>query len=131
MKEITETKQLRSFGLLVGGIFAAIGIWPALFHGEDLRLWGVIVGAALLLPAMAFPKMLALPHRGWMGLSEILSWINTRIILGVVFFLLLTPIGIIRRMFGKDPMGAKVKPEENTYRIARQTRPASHMTRQY
>jgi hypothetical protein len=131
MKGNTEIKQLRSFGFIVGGIFTFIGLWSAWFHGTEYRLWALIVGGLLIVPALVFPTALALPHKGWMALSEVLGWINTRIILGVIFFALLTPIGIIRRMLGKDPMGRDLKPETNTYRILRQPRPGSHMTRQY
>jgi hypothetical protein len=131
MNDATEIKQLRSFGLIVGGIFAAIGLWPSLFHGMSYRSWSLVLAGLLILPALAFPKILALPHKGWMALSELLGWINTRIILGVIFFVLLTPIGIIRRLFGKDPMGRRLRPDLDTYRILRQPRPGSHMNRQY
>src|SRR5919198_1413774 len=104
MKSASEAKQLRSFGLLVGGVFAVISLWPMLVHGENARWWTLILALLLIMPALIAPNLLALPHRGWMALSEVLGWINTRIILGAIFFILLTPIGIIRRFLGKDPM---------------------------
>ena len=131
MKHTSETKQLRSFGFTVGGIFAVIGVWPFLLRGTDYRWWALIVAGLLIVPALVLPKSLTLPYRGWMALSEVLGWINTRIILGVIFYGLLTPMGIIRRFLGKDPMGRQLKPELDTYRILRKPRPGSHMTRQY
>ena len=131
MKHSADNKQLRSFGLLVGGVFALIGVWPMVFRGMPPRPWALILAALLIAPALIFPRALTLPHRGWMALSEILGWVNTRIILGVIFYILLTPIGVIRRLLGKDPMGRQLRPELDSYRVLRKPRPGSHMTRQY
>ena len=131
MQKTATTKQLRSFGLTVGGIFAIIGLWPVWFHGSDLRLWAVIIAALLIVPALVLPKTLESPYRGWMAVGQILGWINTRIILGLIFYGLVTPIGLIRRLFDKDPMGRNFRPDLDTYRVVRKPRPASHLTRQY
>ena len=66
-----------------------------------------------------------------MKLGEILGWINTRIILGAIFFGVVTPMGLIRRMLGKDSMGRRRKSDAESYRVPRNARSASHMTRQY
>jgi hypothetical protein len=80
-----EPKHLRSFGLTVGGIFAAIGLWPAVIRDEDVRLWAVALAGLLLLPALVRPRSLQTVYRVWMRLGEGLGWINARIILGVIF----------------------------------------------
>ena len=126
-----ETKQLRSFGLLVGGIFALIGVWPALWRGQPLRLWGVIVGGALLALALIWPRSLAQVYRLWMAVGAVLGWINTRLILGVLFYGVFTPIGLLMRLRGKDPMRRTLTPEVDTYRVVRQPRPATHMRHQF
>ena len=131
MKNDIDNKQLRSFGFIVGGIFAVIGLWPVIFHNHDIRWWAVILAALLVVPAMIFPRSLAGLYKPWMAVGHIMGWINTRIILGVVFYLVVTPIGIIRRMLGKDPMGKKIESGLKTYRINRTPRPASHLKRQY
>src|SRR6266545_4466040 len=59
-QETTTIKQLRSFGLMVGGIFAAIGLLPVLLHGRDLRLWTVLLAGLLVIPALVYPKSLEL-----------------------------------------------------------------------
>jgi Saxitoxin biosynthesis operon protein SxtJ len=128
--EITS-KQLRSFGFIVGGIFALIGVWPLVIRSEDPRWWAVILGVALVLPAAVFPKSLVWIYRGWMALGHVLGWINTRIILGVIFYFIVTPIGIVRRWLGKDPMGRRLQPDLDSYRVPRGPRPASHLTKQY
>jgi Saxitoxin biosynthesis operon protein SxtJ len=130
---VTETpnKQLRSFGLTVGGVFALIGLSPLLFYGNNLRWWAVAVAGILILPALVYPKILFWPHKGWMFVGHVLGWINTRIILGVVFYLIVTPIGVFRRWLGKDPMGKRLRPDLESYRIIRKPRPVSHLTKQY
>ncbi|MDZ4344124.1 MAG: SxtJ family membrane protein [Candidatus Binatia bacterium] len=128
--EIT-TKQLRSFGVTVGGVFALIGFWPVVIYGLEPRWWSVVVATVLIVPALVYPTSLFWIHKGWMTVGHVLGWINTRIILSVVFYAVVTPIGIVRRWLGKDPMGRRTRPELDTYRVIRQPRPASHLTKQY
>jgi hypothetical protein len=131
MENMTTNKELRSFGLIVGGVFAVIGVWPLVIRFAEARWWALIVAAVLILPAMIHPQSLFWPHKGWMMLGHVLGWINTRIILGLIFYAVVTPTGFIRRVLGKDPMGRRTRPELDTYRIERKPRPASHLTRQY
>jgi multisubunit Na+/H+ antiporter MnhG subunit len=131
MKHGITRKHLRSFGLTVGGIFALIALWPVVMRAEAPRSWALALALCLIVPAAAFPSSLVWPYRGWMALGHVLGWINTRIILGLVFYVIVTPTGVIRRWLGKDPMGRKVRPDLDSYRIARQPRPPSHLPRQY
>lgn len=131
MKEGIEVKQLRSFGFLVGGIFALMGVWPVVFRGEDLRWWAVILAVALIVPALILPKSLGPVYRVWMKIGHILGLVNTRIILTLVFYGLFTPIGLVMRLLGKDPMYRQFEPDAETYRVIRSARPASHMLRQF
>ena len=126
-----EHKELRSFGLLVGGIFAGIGFWPMLLRGDDVRAWALVRAALLSGPAVVFPACLKPVHKLWMKLGHVLGWINTRIILGAIFFGVVTPMGLIRRLFRKDSMGRRTKTDVDSYRLPRSARPASHMTKQY
>lgn len=122
---------LRSFGLMVGGIFALIGVWPALWRGQPLRLWGLLVGGGLIGLGLVWPRSLAHVYRLWMAVGEVLGWINTRLLLGVLFYGLFTPMGLLMRLRGKDPMRRTLTPEVETYRVVRQPRPASHMRHQF
>jgi Saxitoxin biosynthesis operon protein SxtJ len=131
MQSDITNKQLRSFGLTVGGIFAGIGVWPLLIHSAPPRWWSFIIAAALLLPAAIYPQSLSWPYKAWMMLGHVLGWINTRIILGAVFYFVVTPTGIIRNWLGKDSMGRQLRPDLDSYRIVRKPRPASHLRRQY
>ena len=131
MQSNADNKQLRSFGLTVGGIFAVIGLWPVVFHNEDPRWWAVVSAGLLVVPALVFPGSLSWVYKQWMTLGHVMGWINTRIILGVVFYFVVTPIGMIRRLLAKDPMGKQIRADIDSYRIIRKPRPAAHLRQQY
>jgi len=131
MQNETETKRLRTFGLLVGGIFLLIGLWPLLWRGEALRMWAILLSVGLVTPGIVWPQSLVPVYRVWMMFGHVLGWINTRILLGLVFFGLITPIGQVRRLFGKDSMRRNFEPELETYRVIREPRPSSHLTRPF
>lgn len=124
-------KQLRSFGFLVGAIFAVISLWPLVWHGEALRTWAMIVAGVLAVPAAVMPKSLKWIYQVWMMIGDVLGWINTRIILGIVFYGVVTPMGVVMRWRGHDPMRRKLEPESETYRVAREPRDTNHMLRQF
>jgi ABC-type glycerol-3-phosphate transport system permease component len=126
-----QDKQLRHFGLIVGGIFAMIAIWPMLLRADRPRLWALALAVALVVPALVLPRSLTYVHRGWMAVGEALGWINTRIILSVIFYALLTPMGILMRRFGRDPIPRRFEPDKTTYRVSKSPRPAAHMRRQF
>jgi hypothetical protein len=124
------TKELRNFGLLVGGVFTIIGLWPMVLRGDEFRLWALIGGGTLMVTGALVPAILAPVHKVWMWVGHVLGWINTRILLGIVFYGLVTPIGIALRLMGKDTMRQTFS-EDGTYRLNRQPRPRSHMKNQF
>jgi hypothetical protein len=124
-------RQLRDFGVLVGGIFGVIGLWPLLWRQQSPRLWAVALAVALVLPGLVAPSILAPAYRAWMKLAEVLAWVNTRIVLGVVFYGVVTPIGLVMRLTGRDPMRRRYDRAGESYRIRCTPRPASHMMRQF
>jgi hypothetical protein len=98
----------REFGLVVGGVFVLLGGWW-LYRGKFATVAPVLLtlGALLILFGLIWPRALVWPNRAWMFLAEVLSWITTRIILGIVFFLVVTPIGVVKRLSGWDPLGRR------------------------
>jgi polyferredoxin len=130
MENNPETKQLRSFGLLVGGIFALVGLWPMLF-GRGLRLWAIIPAGILLVLGGLHPTSLRSVYKMWMLLGHALGWVNTRIILSIVFYGMFCPMGFIMRLRGKDPMRRRYESESKSYRVPSSPRPGSHMLRQF
>lgn len=126
-----DKKQLRSFGLIVGGLFVLIGMWPLAFRGEAVRLWAMVPGSILLIQAALLPSSLQPFHRAWMFIGHILGWVNTRIILGILFYGVFTPTGLIIRLFGNDPMRRRYDPNAATYRINRSARASTHVKNQF
>lgn len=123
--------QLRNFGLVVGGIFGAMALWPAIVRGGQARLWALGLASALILPALVAPRALGPAHRLWMALAGVLGWVNTRVVLGLIFFGLITPMGFVMRLIRRDPMQRAFDPSVSTYRVPRRPRPGAHMTRQF
>jgi hypothetical protein len=109
-------KAQREFGLLVGGVLCgAFGLLlPALRH-HRLPVWPWALGVPLVALGALAPSVLRWPHRAWMALGGALGFVNTRIILGVIFFLIVTPFGVLLRVFGRDPMRRAKRPD--TYRV--------------
>ena len=119
MKEIISKKQLREFGLLIGFGFPILIGWllPSLF-GHQFRTWTLWIGVPGLLIGFTAPRLLHYPYKGWMLLGHVLGWINSHIILGMVFIFVLQPIAYIMRLTGYDPLKTKRKVEK-TYREVR------------
>ena len=119
MKEIISKKQLREFGLLIGFGFPILIGWllPSLF-GHQFRTWTLWIGVPGLLIGFTAPRLLHYPYKGWMLLGHVLGFINSHIILGLVFIFVLQPIAYIMRLTGYDPLKTKRKVEK-TYREVR------------
>jgi saxitoxin biosynthesis operon SxtJ-like protein len=126
-----EVKQLRSFGFIAGGGFAIIALWPTVFRNGHPRLVMLMLAGLLLLLAILLPRSLRPAYRVWMALGHVLGWVNTRIILSVMFYILFMPVGLVMRLLGKDPMLRKFERNIDTYRVIRQPRPSSHMKHQF
>jgi hypothetical protein len=131
MDHAATRKELRQFGLLVGAVFTVIGLWPPVFRGEPLRLWALGIGGLLIACGGILPQLLAPIYKGWMWVGHIMGWINTRILLGIVFYALVTPIGLVFRLMGKDTMRQAFAESSTTYRVVRSPRPHSHMKFQF
>ena len=119
MKEIISKKQLREFGLLIGFGFPLLIGWliPALI-GHGLREWTLWVGFLGILIGLTYPRLLNYPYKLWMKLGLILGWVNSRIILGLVYMIVLLPIAFVMRIIRYDPLRTKGKGEK-TYREKR------------
>jgi hypothetical protein len=108
MKSTSKQRSFRAereFGLVVGGVFLLLGAWW-LYRGRFLDVSRVfmLLGTALVLLGAALPRALIYPNKAWMKLAEVLAFVMTRVILGIVFFFIVTPIGVTKRLFGWDPL---------------------------
>ena len=116
MKNHISEKILREFGLLIGFLFPILIGWilPGLV-GHPFRSWTLWIGIPSLILAILRPGILLFPYKSWMKLGLILGWLNSRIILMLVFLIVLIPIALIMRLFGHDPLRAN-KTGEKSYR---------------
>ena len=125
--EPPTTRQLRSFGFTVGAVLLGIGLWPAMWSGLHPRSWALAAGSLLVFAGLLSPRMLTPVHRGWMALGHVMGWINTRLILALFFYGILTPMALLARLTGKDFMRVKRTPGADTYRVLRTARPSTHV----
>lgn len=101
---MTLDKDERNFGLIVGAMLVAIAALQ-LWRGRTQVAEGLAAAGAVLIVAGALaPSLLVLPNRWWRRIGHLLGWINTRILLSLLFWLVLTPVGLVMRLAGKDPL---------------------------
>ena len=116
MKETLSKKQLREFGFLIGfGFPIFIGLLVPLITGHGFRTWTLWIGALGFIIGLISPSLLKYPYKIWMRLGYLLGWINSRIILGMVFVIVLLPIALVMRLAGYDPLKTRRK-GESSYR---------------
>ena len=108
----------KSFGLLFFVVFLIIGLWP-LKNGESLNFYFIIASVVFLILGLLNSKLLSPLNKSWIKLGEILGIIIAPIVMALVYFVILTPISIIVRVFGKDLLGLKFLKEKDTYWIKR------------
>ena len=96
----------RSFGLVFFAFFLIVGLWP-IFQYEDIRIWSIIAAFIFLILGILDSKYLTPFNRFWMKFGLFLGKIISPIVMGIVFFLVVTPIGIIMKIFRKDLLNIK------------------------
>jgi hypothetical protein len=133
----TETALLdaagyRRFGLvtsaIVIGLFGVSIPWLFSLH---YPLWPWVLGGVLGTWSLAHPASLKPVYLGWMKFGNVMNWINTRLILGVMFYGIFLPIGLCMRLFGKDPMQRKLDETMPSYRVTSHNDTKDHLERPY
>ncbi len=123
--------HLRGFGLLTGGIVAALfGLLLPWLFDYAWPTWPWILAALLAGLGLLFPPALGPVYRVWMKFGHVMGFINSRLILGLMYYLMITPIGAIMRLFGWDPMRRRLG-VGTSYRVPSRDRPIKHMERPY
>ena len=108
----------RSFGLLFFIVFLIIGLWP-LKNGDNLNLYFSIASLIFLILGLLNSKLLSPLNKIWIKFGEILGIIIAPIIMALVYFVILTPVSLAVRVFGKDLLGLKFINKQQTYWINR------------
>ncbi len=117
-----SSPALRRFGFMVGSVILFLGcvlLWRHLGAGWPL----ISIGTVLILAAGLAPLRLKWVHGPWMIVSLALGWIVTRILLTMVFFFVVTPIGLLQRLFGKRVIEVAFKADAASYWQARTAPP--------
>lgn len=118
----------REFGFVIAGVFAIISILP-LAGGGAIRFWAVAIAAAFFVTAIIRPKTLQPLNRIWFRFSLLLGAVLSPVVMGLVFFVVVTPTAIAMRLSGMDPLRLRFDKEANTYWIARSEESASNSMR--
>ncbi len=112
---IKESKEdLRKFGYTVGGVLIFLALILIVIGVASSYYFG-FVGIFLVLTAFIIPSMLKYPNKMWMTTSIVLGWIMTRVILIVLFYFVVTFVGLLAKIFKKDFLDLKLKGEKKTY----------------
>jgi hypothetical protein len=120
----TSDRDLRKFGLMVGGVFAVLGglfLWRAKAY-YPYFLWP---GGGLVLLGAVLPRALKWIYIVWMSLAFVLGFVMAHVILTLMFYLVLTPIGLVARLCGQDFLSLKLNRAAKSYWIPRDPKPKS------
>lgn len=113
-----EAGSNRKFGLTIGALLSLASLAP-LLHYRAPHLWLLIIGIAVLIAGAAFPDTLTWANRAWFKLGLVLNTIVSPVVMGVLFFGAVAPIGWLLRRQGKDILALKLEPDATTYWQAR------------
>lgn len=108
----------RAFGLVMAAAFAVIGLLPLWWQGS-WRLWALIVAAAFGATALVAPALLAPLKQLWLALGDLLRRVTTPLVLAFIFYVVLTPMGLLMRLLGKDLLRLRRDASAESYWIER------------
>jgi hypothetical protein len=126
--EVNQTSD-RNFGWLVGTVLLVIGLLP-LWRSGPVRWWAIALAATVLLGAMAAPHLLGRPKQAWLFLGFLMGLVVSPIVLGILFFAVVTPIAWCMRLAGRDALQLQLDSHVPTYWRTREE-PCSDMGMQF
>ena len=113
-----EGSSDRNFGFVFAGVFLLVAGWP-LFYGETLRWWALGIALVFVVIATLKPALLGGLNRQWMKLGILLGKLVSPIALGILFYFVVAPIGMLVRLTGKDPLRLRLDSGADSYWIPR------------
>lgn len=115
LKQIKSTPaELRKFGLTIGGLLTIIGIIMIILHAKNKLIFSAL-GFLFIFLGLTLPKALKWIYKLWMGLSVVLGFFSTRIILSLLFYFVLTPINFLHKFTGKKFLDLKIEKSATSY----------------
>lgn len=121
----------RAFGYGVGTVLVLLASWLLLRQRQAPAWWCGAIGALLLVLSWIAPAWLRIPSSLWWRLAHILGWINTRVLLSALFVLMLTPLGLVMRLAGWDPLRRHARAGTNWNPLSPPQRGSTHYERMY
>jgi hypothetical protein len=118
----TSDRDLRKFGLMVGGVFAALGLL-FLWRHKAFYPYFLGPGAALVVTGLVWPRALKWVYVAWMSVAFVLGFVMAHVILTLLFFLVITPMGLVARLTGKDFLSLKLDRAAKSYWLPRPQKP--------
>tara|TARA_B100000989_G_scaffold283016_1_gene248570 strand:+ start:6092 stop:6475 length:384 start_codon:yes stop_codon:yes gene_type:complete len=126
--KIKNTVSNKNFGLTFFIVFLIISLWP-LMHNEQIRVWSLLIAFIFLILGMLNSKILTPLNTTWFKFGLFLGKIISPIVMGIIFFLIVTPISIIMKIFGKDLLNLKYNNQKSYW--VEKTGPKSKMKNQF
>jgi Saxitoxin biosynthesis operon protein SxtJ len=127
-----DRKGLREFGLVTGAVVVAVfGLCLPWLLEVNWPAWPWVVAAPLWLLALAQPSWLRPIYRVWMRFGLLASRVTTPLLLGIVFFLIISPMAVVRRIMGTDPMQRTFDPNRDSYRVQSTRNPRDKLERPF
>jgi len=127
-----DRQGLRKFGLTTGAIVAGLfGIFFPWLLEAGIILWPWVIFGLLSIMALIAPMSLGPVYQGWMRFGLFMSRFTTPLIMGLVFFIVITPVALIMKLIGRDPMARKLAQDQTTYRVASQKAARETVERPY
>jgi len=117
-EEQVKASSNRAFGWVFVAVFLIIALWPLVFGGT-LRWWSLIVSALVALVTVAAPSLLTVPNRLWLRFGLLLHRIVSPVVLGIMFYLVVMPMGLLMRALGKDFLRLRRNDSAESYWIKR------------
>ena len=113
-----EKSSNRSFGIIFFIVFLLISVWP-IMDGQEPRVWSLIISLIFLILGILNSKILTPFNLAWIKLGEILGRFIAPVVMAVIYFLIVTPIGLLMRIIGKDLLNIKFS-QNSSYWIKRE-----------
>jgi hypothetical protein len=117
-QEEVKPSSDRGFGLVIAAFFLLIGLWP-LVHAEPVRWWAFGLGVVFAILALTWTAALAPLNKLWTKLGVLLYRVVSPLVLGLLFYATVTPIALLMRVLGKDPLRLRRDPDAASYWIVR------------
>jgi Saxitoxin biosynthesis operon protein SxtJ len=116
--EEVQGSSNRVFGLVFAAVFLVIALAPWVL-GHEIRLWSIGVSVAFAIASLAMPQILAPLNRIWTRFGLLLHHVVSPLVLGIMFFVVITPMGLLMRLLGKDPLRLRLDAKAPTYWLER------------